>query len=149
MSKKKAELLYDQILKQVTDEIGHNSTTYSSELNKVCKKHIGSKFKGVISRDQLNDDIISDGETIIVNMDDSDKPGSHWCGVYCENNKCLFYDSFGRSNTKNIIGAGISKKKYNTELDVEQHENEDNCGQRSCAFCIIADKHGWNMAKHL
>ncbi len=135
----------NQIINQINKEfinimkpyIG-NSTTYSSDLNKKGKKIFGHRFLGVFASDQLPD--IKNEEMYIANLDKSNEPGSHWIGVYSENNKIYVYDSFGRKSKKiipSIFGKGAIQ---DTEYDAEQSENEDNCGLRSLVFLYMADE---------
>jgi len=86
----------------------------------------------------------------IMNLDKSDKPGSHWVAVYIDtlhNNSIEYYDSFGREPSKDFmkqIKKLIDRIEPNTYLKMkinriqDQNVNTSNCG----FFCMrwILDK---------
>ena len=97
-------------LKLIETKMG-TGITYSTDLiNKLGKHLFGIKFKGVYS----SDDTIPKGY-VIVNVDKSNQPGSHWLAI-CDN---LVYDSFGRKTSKLI--PHLTLKNYrDAEYDAEQ-----------------------------
>lgn len=105
-----------------------NSTTYGSDLLKKGKKILGSNFKGVYSSDKIPN--LKNGQMIIVNLDESNQPGSHWIGVMHHNDNNYVYDSFGRSSQKIIPSLGQGNIK-DAQYDSEQRKQENNCGLRS------------------
>lgn len=149
MKEKEAEKLYNDILtKKIYPLIGDKST-YMNDLNKVGRKLLGIKFKGVFPSDKipkLND--LS--PYCILNLDKSDESGSHWIALgKINNNNSIVYDSFGRDN-KQIIpnlrysGNGII---LDTDRDAEQKITEEDCGARSLAFLVVLNKYGLDVAK--
>lgn len=107
-----------------------NETTYNDDLNKNGKLLFGNSWRGVHASDKLPN--IKNGQMYIANLDKSTEPGSHWVGVYKEDNKLYVYDSFGRESSQ--ILPSIFKKHLqvlDTEHDAEQAKAEDNCGLRS------------------
>ena len=51
------------------------------------------KFKGCYMREQIPN--LKIGESIIINLDDLDSDGSHWCACVCTKNLNLYFDSYG------------------------------------------------------
>ena len=143
ISKKKAEKLYDDYLRQIEDKYG-NKETDTLQLNKMGKGLFGNKYIGTFPSDKIP--IMKGGEYAIVNLDDSSKMGSHWVGLVKDHNNLSYvYDSFGRKTTKIIpaliqSGNGIIKM---TENDAEQDKLEENCGQRCISALMVYNKYGW------
>lgn len=132
---------YKKILKFVESKLGVDSTT-NFELDKFAKKSGMSKYVGTFSSDQIPE--MEDGESCIVNLDDSSKGGSHWVALYKDGDNLIVYDSFGRSSKKilkSVHHSGNGKVK-DTDYDVEQKDEEDNCGQRSLSALIYCYKYG-------
>lgn len=60
-------------------------------------------FNGVYALDKLPR-LITKPSAVIINLDESYKPGSHWVAVYFDKNKVAHYfDSFGRQPQGNIL----------------------------------------------
>lgn len=142
MKEKQAEKIYKIILKDITDRIGHNKSTYSNELKNVCKQLMNKKFKGVYSADTIPK--LKNNQNCIINLDNSDEPGSHWVALTKINNKLYFYDSFGRS--KHTIMNNNKLKVINSDLDPEQRYDEKNCGQRCIAWNYLFYLYGPKVA---
>jgi hypothetical protein len=148
-NKKVIEKLYNIELKKIESMMKHNKTTYSDELESICKKLFNIKFHGVYPSDKipkLND--LS--PYCILNLDKTSEPGSHWVALCKLENGCMFYDSFGRKHTKIIKSLNFSGngRIINTHKDAEQNIKEENCGQRCIAFLSIFNKYGTN-AKYI
>ena len=141
-SKDRITEIYNYILHEIIKPILKNSTTYSSDLDKLGNKLI-SNFIGVCSSDTMPHNN-NNNFCFICNLDNSNQSGSHWVSIYVKNNNMYCYDSFGR-DINNILHEYIKKysKKYkyniiNSDLtDREQEIKEFNCGQRSLTFLII------------
>jgi Ulp1 family protease len=62
----------------------------------------------------------------------------HWIALVKDvhNDRCLVYDSFGRTHTKIIPNLRFSGngRVVDTDRDPEQHPKETNCGQRCLEF---------------
>ena len=128
--------IYDTILLEIERIMGKDTTTNNIELNELCKRILGSKFIGVFSSDQIPK--LKKGQSCIANLDTSDKPGSHWVALYCnEHTRCYFYDSFGRpiKSFKNLQKRNRMVQEAK-DYDAEQSKTESNCGQRSATFLI-------------
>ena len=150
-NEKNAEKLYYTILtKQIYPLVGQKST-YMTDLDKAGRKLLGIKFRGVYASDRIP--VLNDLKPYcILNLDKSTGSGSHWIAVakYPNKNEILVYDSFART-AKKIIPSLLSSgngKIINSDLsDSEQNIIETDCGARSLAYLVVADKYGLNTAK--
>lgn len=125
----------------LVDEMGGEST-FSSELDKMGRDLYGNMFRGVFSSDTIP--MIKNGESCLVNTDDSKHGGTHWCGLYRKNNKTYFFDSFGRKyKTLSKYWAHmdwvpiLTSEKYRT-----QSFKANDCGPQSLAFIGTIKKYG-------
>jgi hypothetical protein len=124
-----------------------NKTTYGSDLDKIGKRYLGGKFKGVYAADKIPN-LTNERPYCIINTDISTGSGEHWTSLGRINNqKNIFYDSFARDGVKLIPQLQSKRLRIiNTDDDVEQDVLESNCGQRSLAFLIFLDKYGLDEA---
>ena len=139
---KDAHILYNKMLKDV-EKVTGDRTTYLQQLNKVGKEMLGVKYKGTFPSDKiprLND--LS--PYCILNLDKSTEPGSHWVALAKHGNDSILYDSFGRDNKKIIPNLRYSGNGqiFNTDRDVEQKIQEQNCGARCISFLKFLDTYG-------
>lgn len=147
---------YNQYLTSITSNF-HNSTTTNVELDKLCTALFSrSKFMGVYSIDTIKP--YQANKSLIFNLDESDKPGSHWCAIYYIRNKIYIYDSFARKQsellTKNKIKntKAFKNKKYDLifiNKYSDQKGTEYNCGQRCAAWLCMVYFHGLEYAIHV
>lgn len=145
-----ADKIYDNILKKVVYPLLGDDTTYMDDLERVGRKLLGTKFKGVYPSDKipkLNDL----RQYCILNLDNSKQKGSHWVALAKKenSNNSLIYDSFGRCHTKilpNLQYSGNGRIQ-NTDRDIDQKIEETDCGARSMAWLLLFDKYGEHMAK--
>ena len=150
-NEKNAEQLYNQILTKQIYPLTGDKSTYMDDLNRVGRKLLGIKFKGVFPSDKIPK--LNDLKPYcILNLDKSTESGSHWIALakIVGTNNSIVYDSFGRS-AKQIIpdlqysGNGTIR---NADLsDSEQTITETDCGARSMAFLVVLDKYGVDVAK--
>ncbi len=148
ISKQKAEAEYEKILRHIEDKYG-NKETNNVQLDKIGHKLFNNKFKGVYAADTIP--VLPEDSYAIVNLDESNKPGSHWVAVVKHNDHSYIYDSFGRKTFKilpSIIQSGNGLVEM-TENDAEQDDLEENCGQRSLAALCIYNRYGWDGLKHI
>jgi len=143
---KKAHDDYNKILVEVKKSIG-NKTTYGHTLQKEAIKHLGYRFKGVFASDKIPK-LNKLRSFAILNLDNSNQPGSHWIAVALDGKNLIVYDSFGRNHTKIIpnLKNEFRGKIHNTDLDPEQRKDEFNCGQRSIGWLIFFQKYGAKRA---
>ena len=146
MNEAKAEKLYKDTLKNIIYPLIGNKSTYMYDLDRVGRKLLGVKFKGVYPSDKIPK--LNDLKPYcILNLDKSTQPGSHWVSVAKINGKdsCIVYDSFSRP-AKEIIPAILNSgngKIINSDLsDSEQEIQQTDCGARSISWLVVLDKYG-------
>ena len=110
-------------------------------------------FKGVLPLDKLRSMKINQKPfAIIINLDYSNEPGSHWVTLFIdENNEGYYFDSFGFPNFSNemlyfLRNNKINKINFNKYFI--QSKNSDNCG----AYCVLFVKmlcNGYSMREFL
>jgi hypothetical protein len=141
-----ANKYFNKYLKQVYKLIGHKTTTNSDELNIVGNTLFGKKYKGTYSSDNYPN--LKKNECMIVNVDKSNKSGSHWVGIYCyDKKKFLIFDSFGRKSSLLFPHFGKGYKLLDTDYDKDQKESDKDCGQRSISFLMVCYERGIKYAK--
>ena len=149
MSKKKiAEDLYVKYYNEIKPMIG-TKTTHTGQLNKLGKKLFGKRFRGAWPSDHTPK--LKKGQSMIINVDKKDEPGSHWLSVVRDRNSMYVYDSFGR-HTKNLIPHfykknGSGSKVKNTERDIEQRNEQLDCGLRCMSSLAVYYDKGINYFK--
>lgn len=145
----KIDKIYLKILHDVVEPKTGSEETYGDDLNKIGKKLLGTKFRGVFPSDRIP--ILNDiTPYAILNLDNSKQSGSHWIAIAKKLNKneLLVYDSFGRGYKKIIpnLNKSTTMRIYNTDPDAEQKVKEANCGSRCLSFLIVFDLYGWKNA---
>lgn len=77
----------------------------------------------------------------ILNYDNSNMSGSHWVGLYIDNDTLEYFDSFGVPPLQNIIELAKEHKKkliYNDKM--LQPLESVICGQLSVTFVMMREK---------
>ena len=116
-----------------------DSSTDSEQLYKIGKYLFNKIFVGVFPSDQVPS--FKNNQCCILNTDDSEHKGIHWCSLYKYNNKYYFYDSYNRDYK--ILSKNWKNKKWiNANKDIDQAYTEEDCGPRSMAWLISFNK--WN-----
>jgi hypothetical protein len=64
------------------------------QIIKICKKLKIKNFRGVFMRDNLPRSP-TDDESMIINIDDSTGPGTHWVCLFIRDGSCIYFDSYG------------------------------------------------------
>ena len=147
---KNAEQLYNQILTKQIYPLTGDKSTYMDDLDRVGRKLLSIKFKGVFPSDKIPK--LNDLKPYcILNLDKSTESGSHWIALakIHGKNSSLVYDSFGRSNKKIIPALKNSGNGtiVDTDRDAEQEIIETDCGARCLAWLVLLDKHGLEKAQ--
>jgi hypothetical protein len=141
MNEKDAEAAYE-VLVHVMESIVGDGETSQDTLLKAGNHVFGSSFTGVFARDKIPPKV----NLAIVNLDESDQPGSHWVALArMPTGQYMVYDSFGRDPTK--ILPSLQMKLVSTEQDTEQHKREENCGARCLAWLGVCTNCGIQAAK--
>lgn len=133
---KRSEIIYHELVDLLTKIVP--GITSNKDLEVLGKKFLGKEFSGVYP----SDTVPKDPGLYIVNLDTSDKPGTHWVGLYQSPKSRVVYDSFGR---KDLLPF---EAKY-TESDKEQLEVSNNCGARSLAWLILVKHWGISMGMQI
>ena len=147
---RRAEELYNNILNKRIYPLVGDKSTYMNDLDRVGRKLLGIKFKGVFPSDKIPK--LNDLKPYcVLNLDRSTESGSHWIGLakIHGKDKCVVYDSFGRSNKKIIPSLQKSGNGAieDTDRDAEQDIMQTDCGARSLCWLVMLDKHGVDLAK--
>jgi len=119
----------------------------SSELRRILGLTVPTTYQtGVLACDQLN--LVKKKKfAIIINTDDSTKPGLHWLSIFKESDNCEiveFFDSFSLpvSFYNDKIGSFLSKfSRVRTSTAQMQSTFSDVCGQFSVYF-LVSRIHG-------
>ena len=139
MNKYKILKEYEQTLIMIEDVIGA-STTNNFELMRIGRLLFDDRFITCSTSDDFPKYVFNK-EMFILNVDDSHKNGSHWCAFYKYNNKFYGYDTYNR-NVRNLSKYWKNKKIISSNTDRDQsYNNEKNCGARSMAWLVLADKY--------
>ena len=89
---------------------------------------------GCYSKDQIH--LIENGKSLILKLQNSNEPGSHWVALSRKNNDIFVFDSFGVGHIpKNIYKI---YKNYNIVTNIYQLQNLNSnlCGLFSVLFCL-------------
>jgi len=94
-----------------------------------------ANFRGVFMRNDLPKTGPRRNESAIINLDDSQGPGTHWCAYRKKGDHVTYFDSFGNlrppSELIDYLGAGVLIH-YNYEP--YQSFNSYNCGHLCLRF---------------
>jgi len=111
----------------------------SRQISSILQSTLGDKCYGVYASDQLPEKIETYPAGFVMNIDPSDRPGSHWVAVYIDTNqRGEYFDSYGREPTEpalwklldtNCIAWGHNKKHIQGFLSSV-------CGHYSIYFLI-------------
>ena len=130
--------IYNTYLTHIQACLGTDGVTFSSDLDTIARVLFPKHWLGVFARDEIPAHI--QRGYMIVNLDNSNQPGSHWVAVAND----MFYDSFGRNSN---VQLGFTQRYTNTESDAEQDVEEMNCGARCLAWLCVYHSSGPNVAQ--
>lgn len=145
---KKANEYYNMCLKYIEQNKTGKKTTYSDELDIICREIFGVQFKGIFASDKIPK-LSTLAPYCILNLDRSGEPGSHWVALAKYNKGAMLYDSFGRDDTTIIKDLRFSGngKIIDTQSDAEQTLIQQNCGARCIAWLLVFHDLGAESAK--
>jgi len=93
------------------------------EIEDYCMKK-GIPLNGVMSKDLLDDTPMKNGDTYVLNLDNSDGNGTHWVCLVKNKSTVLYYDPFGvvppesvLKKIKNTKGRCYYSQEINQDLD--------------------------------
>ena len=141
-----ANTAFKNHVKSLEQKIG-SGVTNTTQLNFICKSLFGDKYHGTYSSNQLPN-LSAKKPYAITNVDNSKQRGSHWVAIFRDpvKRKYMLFDSFERP-TRSLIPSAYKKyKPVDTDYDVDQRDNQDDCGQSCVSFLRICDELGWNYA---
>jgi hypothetical protein len=85
-------------------------------------------------RDNLPKDIKA-GQSIVINLDNSNGNGTHWTALYRDKQKINYFDSFGLQAPQELIEL-YPRVKVVHNTHQFQHMNNTNCGAYVIYFII-------------
>jgi len=95
---------------------------------------------GVFSADNFKEPLIN-GQSCILNIQNSDHRGEHWVALYNECKCIYFFDTYNR-NYKDLNEHFTNKKWISPRHEKLQSLNSKNCGQECVAFIICSISFG-------
>ena len=88
-------------------------------------------FMGCFSKDQIK--LIENNKSMIINLQDSNQPGSHWIALKRVKNSIFIFDSFGIG----YIPVGIFKVFKNLEIITNIYRIQDISSNLCGMFCVL------------
>ena len=88
-------------------------------------------YIGTYSKDNVP--ILKNNQMVIINLQDSNKKGSHWVSYKKINNKIFYFDSYGLPFIPNIIKKQYPNHKFICNIYRIQSIDSNQCGR----FCIL------------
>lgn len=124
-----------------------NTNTIEYALSKIASSYKKKYHKGLIHHVcacDLLPKIPQSGDVIlIVNTDSSDKPGSHWQGIWITSTRqkeriSYFFDSYGQTPYNTNIRAFIKNNSDRTTWNNKQIQSLQSysCGEYCCLFAL-------------
>lgn len=111
------------------------------QLETILKHILGQDFCGVYAADQLPGQIVHRPCYIVANTDDSHQAGEHWVGIVClEDEKCIFFDSYGYGPDFNYYPASFMRFLTSVSNEIQyntrqvQHPLASTCGPHVIYF---------------
>ena len=98
-------------------------------INNLLKDY--KNFMGCFSKDQIK--LIENNKSIIINLQDSNQPGSHWIALKRVNNTIFVFDSFGIG----YIPVGIFKVYKNHKIITNIYRIQDISSNLCGMFCVL------------
>ena len=86
---------------------------------------------GCFSKDQIK--LIENNKSMIINLQDSNQPGSHWIALKRVNNTIFIFDSFGIG----YIPVGIFKVFKNLKIITNIYRIQDISRNLCGMFCVL------------
>ena len=102
------------------------SNLRTDEILKLDKNYIGTYSKD-------NCPVLKNNQSTIINLQDSDKNGSHWVSYKKIGNKIYYFDSYAVPFVNNIIKNQYPNHKFICNIYRIQSMDSNQCGR----FCIL------------
>lgn len=153
-SKNKAYVLYNAYVKKYKKKYKVKGTTWATDLGRIGKDIFKDKWLGVFAQDTVPSSYLNEAYGI-VNVDTSNKKGSHWVAIYKKGKTIYIYDSFNRES-KTLLPVLIRQlhstgRRYvdSNKLDAEQVITQRNCGLRCIAWLSVVRDLGITQARKI
>ena len=121
-------------------------------MNIVGKKTFGKEWGGVYAEDQQIP--LKKYKYFIVNTDKMNESGTHWVALYADHEtETLFvFDTFDRQTSKLLHDVDLNARKQHLTVkkgshELEQKDQQQDCGPRSLSFLILLKKYGISAVK--
>ena len=146
MKESEVNHIFLQYKHQLIKQLGRDPQ-FSDVLEKVGKKLLGMKFKGVFPQDRFP---ASKEGYYIVNTDTANQSGTHWVAIVNTKKNVYIHDSFGRKSKKILKyvvknAKALQKNIIEADPDLEQG-NSNVCGCIALAFLLTAKQVGIKQA---
>ena len=99
------------------------------KIDKILKNN--ENYIGTYSKDNVP--LLKINQSTIINLQDSDKSGSHWISFKKINNKIFYFDSYAVSFIPDIIKNQYPNYKFICNIYRIQSMDSNQCGR----FCIL------------
>ena len=92
-------------------------------------------FKGVFMKDALPSKSEA-GASYIINLDDSEGPGTHWMGLYVAPKEAFYYDPYGLDPPREVrkFAQGVGRRPVRVNRHKHQHVASQHCGRYVLQF---------------
>lgn len=101
-------------------------------------------------RDTLPTSGVRQNESGIVNLDDTEGPGTHWVAYAKRDDRVVYFDSFGNLQPPRELTRYLRKKKKKIVVKIEynrtsrQRYDQSNCGKLCLQFLhTVDDRYGF------
>lgn len=114
---------------------------YDNEITEFAELNNIKPFK-IYSRDS-DKDIIPNGEAFyVINLDDEDGMGTHWCALYSKNKLAYYYDPFGLPCPNEVLHWAKNQSSKKLFYIDNQHQPNDSelCGYFVCYYLYSMNK---------
>ena len=99
------------------------------KIDDILKNNVN--YIGTFSKDNVPH--LKNNQSTIINLQDSDKSGSHWVSYKKIGNKIFYFDSYGVAYIPDIITKQYSNHKFISNIYRIQSMDSNQCGR----FCIL------------
>lgn len=86
--------------------------------------------------------------SIVINYDQVQEPGSHWCCIYADQYETHFHDSLGITPFRVEIVSFLDPENYTSTIKPLQHERSQACGPHVIAY-IVKRSDGMSTLRYL
>ena len=100
------------------------------KIDEMLKNNVN--YIGTSSKDNVP--ILKNNQSAIINLQDSNLPGSHWVSYCKRNDKIFYFDSYGVAFISDIIKNQYPKHKFICNIYRVQSIDSNQCGRFSILF---------------